>query len=56
MMGKAFMVYPSRYPNTLEDSMNAFYEHHKDSISFHYSCFDRMLLNATIQPFSNPNE
>ena len=31
--------------------MNAFYEHHKDSIRFQYRCFDRILLNATIQPF-----
>jgi len=31
--------------------MNAFYEHHKDTIRFHYRCFDRLLLNATIQPF-----
>jgi transposase len=34
--------------------MNAFYQHHQDNISFHYSCFDRMLLNATIQPFQQP--
>jgi hypothetical protein len=34
--------------------MNAFYQHHKDSISFHYRCFDRILLNATIQPFQQP--
>jgi hypothetical protein len=31
--------------------MNAFYEHHKDNIRFHYRCFDRLLLNGTIQPF-----
>ena len=31
--------------------MNAFYEHHKNNIRFHYRCFDRRLLNATIQPF-----
>lgn len=31
--------------------MNAFYEHHKDSIRFHYRCFDRILLNGLIQPF-----
>jgi len=31
--------------------MNAFYEHHKDSIRFNYRCFDRILLHATIQPF-----
>ena len=34
--------------------MNAFYEHHKDSIQFGYRCFDRMLLNAAIQPFQQP--
>jgi hypothetical protein len=31
--------------------MNAFYEHHKDNISFGYRCFDRLLLNGLIQPF-----
>ncbi len=31
--------------------MNAFYEHHKDSIEFGYRCFDRILLNGLIQPF-----
>jgi hypothetical protein len=31
--------------------MNAFYEHHKDSIRFRYGCFDRILLNACIQSF-----
>ena len=31
--------------------MNAFYEHHKDSIRFAYRCFDRILLHAMIQPF-----
>jgi hypothetical protein len=34
--------------------MNAFYEHHKDNISFHYRCFDRILLNGLIQPFQQP--
>ena len=34
--------------------MNAFYQHHKNSISFHYRCFDRLLLNAAIQPFQQP--
>ena len=28
--------------------MNAFYEHHKDSIRFGYRCFDRILLNGLI--------
>src|SRR2546428_11790883 len=32
-------------------SMNAFYEHHKNNIRFHYRCFDRILLNGIIQPF-----
>jgi len=31
--------------------MNAFYEHHKDSIKFRYRCFDRILLNGSIQSF-----
>src|SRR5215831_3442416 len=31
--------------------MNAFYEHHKNNIRFHCRCFDRILLNGTIQPF-----
>ncbi len=30
------------------------YEHHKDSIRFHYRCFDRILLNGLIQPFQQP--
>jgi hypothetical protein len=34
--------------------MNAFYEHHQDSIRFAYRCFDRMLLNGLIQPFQQP--
>ena len=34
--------------------MNAFYEHHKDSIQFGYRCFDRILLNGLIQPFQQP--
>jgi hypothetical protein len=31
--------------------MNSFYEHHEDSIHWHYRCFDRILLNGLIQPF-----
>jgi hypothetical protein len=31
--------------------MNSFFEHHKDSIRWHYRCFDRILLNGLIQPF-----
>jgi hypothetical protein len=34
--------------------MNAFFEHHKDSIQFSYRCFDRILLNGLIQPFQQP--
>jgi len=34
--------------------MNAFFEHHKDSIRFGYRCFDRLLLNGLIQPFQQP--
>ena len=37
-----------------EPVMNAFYEHHKDSIRFGYRCFDRILLNGLIQPFQQP--
>jgi hypothetical protein len=44
----------SRYLTTLEVPMNAFYEHHKDSIQFGYRCFDRLLLNGLIQPFQQP--
>jgi hypothetical protein len=34
--------------------MNAFYEHHRDSIRWQYRCFDRILLNGLIQPFQQP--
>jgi hypothetical protein len=34
--------------------MNAFCEHHNDSIRFGYRCFDRLLLNGLIQPFQQP--
>jgi hypothetical protein len=37
-----------------QPSMNAFYEHHKDSIRFEYRCFDRILLHGLIQPFQQP--
>src|SRR5439155_7628564 len=32
-------------------AMNAFYEHHRDSIRFGYRCFDRILLNGLIQRY-----
>jgi hypothetical protein len=35
-------------------AMNSFYDHHRDSIRFHYRCFDRVLLNGLIQPFQQP--
>jgi hypothetical protein len=34
--------------------VNRFVEHHRDSIRFEYSCFDRILLNAIIQPLQQP--
>jgi hypothetical protein len=34
--------------------MNAFVEHHEQSIRFAYSCFDRILFNAIIQPLQQP--
>ena len=34
--------------------MNAFVEHHQNSIRFAYRCFDRLLLNGLIQPFQQP--
>ena len=34
--------------------MDAFLEHHQDSIRFRYRCFDRILLNGLIQPFQQP--
>ena len=34
--------------------MNAFYEHHKESIRLGYRCFDRILLNGLIPPFQQP--
>ena len=36
--------------------MNAFYEHHKDSIGFGYRCFDRILLTDLSNPSNNPKE
>jgi hypothetical protein len=34
--------------------VNPFVEHHRPSIRFQYSCFDRMLLNAVVQPLQQP--
>jgi hypothetical protein len=33
--------------------MNAFYEHHKESIRFGYRCFDRILLNGLGRGFTD---
>jgi hypothetical protein len=46
----------SWYLTTQEFAMNAFYEHHQNSIRFGYRCFDRILLNGLIQRSSNPSE
>ena len=37
-----------------EAAVNPFVEHHQQSIRFQYSCFDRMLLNAVVQPMQRP--
>jgi hypothetical protein len=34
--------------------VNPFIEHHRQSIRLQYSCFDRMLLNAVVQPMQRP--
>jgi hypothetical protein len=34
--------------------MNAFYEHHKDSIRFGYRCFDRVLRPPSATPPALP--
>jgi len=48
---RSVRIYPSVLRKLKGDLMNAFYEHHKNNIRFHYRCFDRILLNGTIQPF-----
>jgi hypothetical protein len=48
------MEVSSWYLTTREFLMNAFCEHHQDSIRFGYRCFDRLLLNGLIQPFQQP--
>jgi len=53
MLVNAPTVYPSRYP-TLEETMNAFYQHHKDTVAFPLSLLRSPRLNATIQPFQQP--
>jgi hypothetical protein len=51
---EAFTAVCSRYLTTQECAMNAFVEHHNNSIQFGYRCFDRLLLNGLIQPFQQP--
>ena len=46
---EAFTAVCSWYLTTQECAMNAFVEHHKNSIQFGYRCFDRLLLNGLIQ-------
>src|SRR5258708_7835491 len=48
---KAFTAVSSWYVTTQEYAMNAFYEHHQNSIVMHYACFDRILLDARIPAF-----
>jgi hypothetical protein len=51
---EAFTAVCSWYLTTQECAMNAFVEHHHNSIQFGYRCFDRLLLNGLIQPFQPP--
>lgn len=37
MGAEASMVYPSRYSTISEETVNAFYQHHQDSIAFQLS-------------------
>src|SRR6266704_2951991 len=41
-------------PSVRRPAVNPFVEHHRQSIRFQYSCFDRMLLNAVVQPMQQP--
>src|SRR6266852_9709097 len=41
-------------PSVRRPAVNPFIEHHQQSIRFQYSCFDRMLLNAVVQPMQQP--
>src|SRR5436853_1049778 len=51
---EAFKAVCSWYLTTQECAMNAFVDHHNNSIEFGYRCFDRLLLNGVIQPFQQP--
>ena len=54
MPEEASVELSSWYLTIQEGTMNAFREHHQDSIRFGYRCFDRLLLNGLIQPFQQP--
>jgi hypothetical protein len=54
MPEEASVELSSWYLTTQELPMNAFHEHHTNSIRFGYRCFDRLLLNGLIQPFQQP--
>src|SRR5260370_34598741 len=41
-------------PNRRRSAMNPFVEPRQPSSRFQYSCFDRMLLNAVVQPMQQP--
>src|SRR5205809_6852783 len=41
----------SHHQSTRSFTMNAFVRHHQILIRFGYSCFDRILCRASIQPF-----
>jgi hypothetical protein len=54
VLAEAFIAICSWYLTPQEWTVNAFLEHHKNSIQFGYRCFDRVLLNGLIQPFQQP--
>ena len=41
-------------PSIRRSAVNSFVEHHQESIQLQYSCFDRILLNAIIEPLQQP--
>src|SRR5579859_5801033 len=43
-----------RHPSVRRSAVNPFVEHHRQSIRLQYACFDRMLLNAVVQPMQRP--
>ena len=43
-----------RNPCVWRSAVNPFVEHHQQSVRFQYSCFDRMLLSAVVQPMQQP--